>query len=167
MRTSEEPLDEATIILLAYFVPREGGGAGELHTFELFLDYRGDASYKVHMELGPRLQGSIHRLKDMALEAVGAHSVGAWMLYEDGQGRTHLSCVPIGFTDGPAQSVVEARLLEGQVMEGWDEGVDEFVQAAVWDAVRHNVAAAGAAAPAHVLEAAFLDLLLSPGRLSR
>ena len=44
---AEEPLDASTSILLVYFMPREGDVAGELHAYELFLEQRGEAAYKV------------------------------------------------------------------------------------------------------------------------
>ena len=47
-RLAGQPLDAGTFDLVVYFEPRGGGGgAGVLHTYELFVEPRGDGAYKV------------------------------------------------------------------------------------------------------------------------
>lgn len=42
-----EPLDACTSNLLVYYEQRGGVGAGELRAYELFVEQRGEATYKV------------------------------------------------------------------------------------------------------------------------
>lgn len=49
------------------------------------------------------MQSAVHRLVDLALENVALHTVGAWLLYDDAQGRRHVHCVPVSFADGPVE----------------------------------------------------------------
>jgi hypothetical protein len=85
-----------------------------LCTFELFLEDRG-GSIKVLMEGGPRLASGVFRLVDLAVQHVGVHSIGAWMLYDDQEGRRKMHCVPLAFTDGEVKSSVEVLLIEEQI----------------------------------------------------
>ena len=42
-----EPLDASIFVLLVYYEPKGGEGPGELRTYELFVEARGEATYKV------------------------------------------------------------------------------------------------------------------------
>ena len=70
-----------------------------LCTFELFLEDRG-GSIKVLMEGGPRLAAGVHRLIDLAVQHIGPHTIGAWMLYDEEEGKRKVHCVPLAFSDG-------------------------------------------------------------------
>lgn len=54
--------------------------------------------------MGTRMQSGIHRLQDLALESLALHTVGAWLLHDDEQGRRHLTCVPLSHTDSSVQA---------------------------------------------------------------
>ena len=56
------------------------------------------------LESGPQLPGTIHRLHSLALESVGPHAVGAWMLYDDEAGRRRVVCVPLAFNDATVRA---------------------------------------------------------------
>ncbi|KAG7671196.1 hypothetical protein KSW81_003334 [Nannochloris sp. 'desiccata'] len=115
-RVAVEPLDATCSILLIFFEPIDSSSAasGMLCTFELFLEDRG-GSIKVLMEGGPRLASGVFRLVDLAVQHMGVHSIGAWMLYDDEQGRRKMHCVPLAFADGVVKSSVEVLLIEEQV----------------------------------------------------
>ena len=42
----------------------------------------------------------VHRLRDMVLENLALHTVGAWLLCDDAEGKRALQCVPISFASG-------------------------------------------------------------------
>ena len=55
---------------------------------------------KVLVEGGPRLDGDVYRLADLAVQHLGVHTIGAWMLYDNEEGQRTMHCVPLTFTDG-------------------------------------------------------------------
>ena len=63
-----------------------------------------DTAVSVYVEGGPRLQGAVHRLHDLAVQHMGARSVATWLLYEDVQGWRRLDCVPVAFADGAVRT---------------------------------------------------------------
>ena len=96
-------MDATCSILLVFFEPVDPSISGMLCTFELFLEDRGGVM-KVLVEGGPRLAGGVHRLVDLAVQHMGPHSIGAWMLYNNQEGKRMLHCVPLSFTDGAVQA---------------------------------------------------------------
>jgi hypothetical protein len=44
----------------------------------------------------------MHHLHDIVLDLVSSQSMGAWLLYEDGQGCRHIHCLPLAFSEGAA-----------------------------------------------------------------
>ncbi|EFN52609.1 hypothetical protein CHLNCDRAFT_138668 [Chlorella variabilis] len=181
-RLTAEPLDASTSILLVYFSPSEEASpeAGMLTTYEVFLEQRGEGAYKasqpagprrgpgVLVELGPRLQGSVHRLHDLVLENVALHTVGAWLLYEDAQGRRRVDCVSLAFQGGAPESATQVTLLEEQLLDGCQAGQAVQVAGEAWRALEAqlNGGATPALGPA-ALAAACADAVVAPGRLSR
>jgi len=83
------------------------------------------------MEGGPRLASGVFRLVDLAVQHVGVHSIGAWMLYDDQQGRRRMHCVPLAFTDGDVKSSVEVLLIEEQIQGTLGVGVKRSSSAGV------------------------------------
>ncbi|GAB4820336.1 hypothetical protein N2152v2_007382 [Parachlorella kessleri] len=183
-----EPLDASIFVLLVYYQARAGEGPGELRTYELFVEARGEATYKVDLESGPQLPGTIHRLHSLALESVGPHAVGAWMLYDDEAGRRRVVCVPLAFNDATVRAAAVVHLIEDQLRELGCDDPAAPIYAVLWRAVEANLATAGPAAAAsgapaaasttpagastssqqgEPLAAAFMDALLAPGRVSR
>ena len=125
LNNTVEPLDATCSILLIFFEPIDSlsTSSGMLCTFELFLEDRG-GSIKVLMEGGPRLASGVFRLVDLAVQHVGVHSIGAWMLYDDQEGRRKMHCVPLAFTDGEVKSSVELSLIEEQIENTLGFGVN-------------------------------------------
>ncbi|KAL4420612.1 hypothetical protein ABPG75_010268 [Micractinium tetrahymenae] len=178
-RLTGEPLDASTSILLVYFEPApaaDGAAAaaaadepGMLATYELFLEQRGEGAYKVLLEAGQRMQSGVHRLLDLALENVALHTVGAWLLYDDAQGRRHVHCVPVSFADGPVEPA-DVQLLEAQLLEGCHaNSADLAIEEEAWRTAESQLssAAGSSAPPPAAIGAAFADAVLAPGRLSR
>lgn len=83
---------------------------------------------QVLLELGPRLQGEVHRLHDLVLENVALHTIGAWMLYDDAAGRRRLNCVPVGFNDGPVQLGGRGVACCGRAASGPAEQAKRFLR---------------------------------------
>lgn len=103
--TAVEPLDASTSILLVFFEPLDSASPapGHLCTFEVFIEDRGSAVH-IHMEGGPRLAGTVHRLRDLAIQHMGVRLIATWLLYDDAEGWRHVDCVPVAFADGAVQS---------------------------------------------------------------
>lgn len=61
---------------------------------------------QIAVEGGPKLQareagGRFHRVRDLVLENLALHTVGAWLLYDDAAGRRSVDCVALAFQSGP------------------------------------------------------------------
>ena len=168
VRVAIEPLDATCSILLIFFNPVVMSGAalpptharGMLCTFEIFVEDRGGSSTKVLLEGGPRLESSeVCIMVDLAVQHLGDHSIGAWMLYDDDQGKRKLDCVPLQFTDGAVNSSVKVELLEEQIdsLRGSDLNVLSSLGSALSSSVsskenRFDI---------------FLDSIFGPGKLYR
>ncbi|KAL4855567.1 Nuclear pore complex protein NUP160 [Chlorella vulgaris] len=179
-RLTAEPLDASTSILLVYFEPRDQASPEPcvLQTYEVFVEQRGEGLYKIAVEGGPKLQargagGRFHRVRDLVLENLALHTVGAWLLYDDAAGKRSVDCVALAFQSGPPDTETLVQLVEAQLVEGCGAAEELQLQQQVWQCVEDKLAqpsdsgtAAGGLTPAAVA-AAFADAVIAPGRLSR
>ncbi|KDD75095.1 hypothetical protein H632_c873p0, partial [Helicosporidium sp. ATCC 50920] len=107
----EEPVDAASSVLAVFFAPLEAGQPGQLHTYTVMMEQRGDRSFKVHAETGARLESAMAAVHDLRLARLGRHDLGLWALYHDLQGALRLLCLPVAFVETQVRPAAAARLL--------------------------------------------------------
>ena len=112
---ADELLDHGESVLLVFLEPREGDGPGRLDSFQIYIDPQGGSDYKCRVEMRPQVTDGVYRLRDLSLELLGAHHVGAWCLHEDREGRCMLHCIPLAMVEGLCHAGGWVREAPGEV----------------------------------------------------